>query len=177
NSITMKSNFLIIGGAVLLFTTSCKSKEQKDAKDSLNKIEKTVQENSPAKTDDKEKTNTGSPNIPQDIKNILGEWTLVKRFRDENGNHKIEEEDKKAEIPGVELFMKLNADGTCKFETVMDGTYKIITEEDGRKWIAIQDMQGTQYPPQLYINSVSENELVINVVQGGGSQFDIFKRP
>lgn len=172
----MKTSFLITFIAVILVAAlSCKSKEQKDAENYMNKIEKTMKENSPANTDDKQKTPTGSPNIPKEIENILGEWTLVKRFRDENGNHKIEEEDEKTLIPGVELYMKLNADGTCKFETVMDGTYKIITEEDGRKRVAIQDLHGTEYPPQLYILSVSETELVINVVQGG-SQFDIFKR-
>jgi len=159
----MKANLLtLIFGVVLLFTTSCKSKE-------------TVKENSPANTDDKQKANAGSPNIPPDIKNILGEWTLVKRFGDHNGNHKIDEDEEKKLIPDVESYMKLNADGTCKFETVMDGTYQIITEDDGRKRIAIQDMHGTEYPPYLYIISVSESELVINV-EYGGSQFDIFKR-
>ena len=170
----MTTNFLIIfGGALLLITASCKSKEQQDVENYREKIEKTTKENSPANTDE---TKGGPFKIPQGMETIVGEWKLTKRFRDENGNHKIEEEDKKAEITGVDLFMKLNADGTCKFETLMDGTYEIITEDDGRKWIAIKDLQGTEYPPQLFINSVGENELVINRIQGGGSQFDIFKR-
>jgi hypothetical protein len=172
----MKTNFfMVIIITIIVAAASCKSKSQRDAENYMNQIEKTTKENSPAKTDDKQKANAGSPNIPQDIKNIVGEWTLVKRLRDENGNHKIEEEDEKAQIPDVESYMKLNADGTCKFQTVMDGTYEIITEEDGRKRIAIQDLHGDKYPPYLYILSVSETELIINV-ELGGSGFDIFKR-
>ena len=170
----MTTKFLIvIGGAVMLIMASCKNKEQQDAENNMKATDKTMKENSPANTTE---SKAGSFTIPQGMENIVGEWTLTKRFRDENGNHKIEEEDKKAEITGVDLFMKLNADGTCKFETLMDGTYEIITEDDGRKWIAIKDLQGTEYPPQLFIHSVGENELVINNVQGGGSHFDIFKR-
>ena len=170
----MTTNFLVVfGGAVLLIMASCKSKEQQDAENYKKTIEKKMKENSPANP---EETKGGSFNIPQGMENIVGEWTLAKRFRDENGNHKIELQDEKAEIYPGELIMKFNRDGTCKFETVMDGVYEIITEGDGRKWIAIKDLQGTEYPPQLFINSVSENELVINRVQGGGSQFDIFKR-
>jgi hypothetical protein len=79
-------------------------------------------------------------------------------------------------MPGVKNYMKLNADGTCKFETVMDGKYEIVTAEDGRKKLAIQDMAGTKYPTSLYIVSVSQNELVLNTV-AGGSGFEIYKRP
>ncbi len=172
----MKTNFLItICGAVLLFTASCKSKAEKEAEDYMNKIEKTVKENSPPNTDDMQKANAGSPNIPHDIKNILGEWTLVRILRDDNGNHKIDEEEEKTAIANTG-YMKLNADGTCKFQTVMDGTYEIITEDDGEKRLAIQDMAGTEYPMRLYIVSVTENDLVINTVMGG-SGFEIYKRP
>ena len=143
--------------------------------DYMNKIEKTVKENSPANTDDKQKPKAGSPDIPRDMKNILGEWTLVRILRDDNGNHKIDEDEEKTAIENTG-YMKLNADGTCKFQTVMDGTYEIITDEDGRKRIAIQDMAGTEYPMQLYIVSVTENDLVINTV-AGGSGFEIYKRP
>lgn len=173
----MKKKFFIpVISAVLITIISCKSKAQKDAEDYMNKIEKTMKENSPANTDDKQKPKVGSPGVTKDIENILGEWTLVKRLRDDNGNHKIDEEDEKAVIPDVELYMKLNADGTCKFATVMDGTYEIITTEDGRKKIAIKDLHGTEYSIDLYIVSVTENDLVINTYSGGWG-FDIFKRP
>lgn len=172
----MKTNLLItICGAVLLFTASCKSKAQKDAKDHMDEIEKTLTENSPASIDDKQKANAGSPNIPQDLKNILGEWELVRTLRDDNGNHIIDEDEEKTAIANTG-YMKLNADGTCKFQTVMDGTYEIVTGEDGRKKLAIQDLYGTEYPMSLYIVSVTENDLVINTV-AGGSGFEIYKRP
>jgi len=172
----MKTIFFTTVISMLLTITSCKSKEQKDAEDYMNKINKTVKENSPASTEDNQKPKTGSLNIPQDMKNILGEWRLVKKLRDENGNHKIDADEENAEIKSNN-YMKFNADGTCKFEELMDGTYEIITEEDGRKKISIHDLQGTAYPFSLYILSVTENDLVINAIMGGGSQFDIYKRP
>lgn len=160
---------------MLITVISCKSKAQKDAEDYKNKIEKTVKENSPANTDDKQKLKTESANIPNDMKNILGEWSLVRILRDDNGNHKIDEDEEKTAIANTG-YMKLNANGTCKFQTVMDGTYEIVTEEDGRKNLAIQDLAGTKYPMRLYVVSVTENELVLNTV-AGGSGFEIYKRP
>jgi len=172
----MKTNFfMVIIITIIVAAASCKSKAQKDAEDYMNKIEKTVKENSPASTDDKQKAKAGSPDIPQDMKSILGEWRLFKKIRDDNGNNKIDADEENAEIKSNN-YMKFNADGTCKFEEVMDGTYKIITEDDGRKKISIHNLDGTPYPPRLYIYSVTENELVINGILGG-SQFDKYKRP
>jgi hypothetical protein len=167
--------FTTIIAAMLITVISCKSKSQKEAEDYMNKIEKTVKENSPATTDDKQQSKAESPNIPQDMKNILGEWSLVRILRDDNGNHKIDGDEEKTAIANTG-YMKLNADGTCKFQTVMDGTYKIITEEDGKKNLAIQDLQGTKYPMKLYVVSVTEKDLVLNTV-AGGSGFEIYKRP
>ena len=173
----MKSILLIIAIATLtIANVSCKSKAQKDAGDYKNKIDKMVKENSPANADDKQKSKTGAINVPNDIKNIIGEWRLVRKLRDDNGNHKIDEDEQNAEIKSNN-YMKFNADGTCKFEEIMDGTYEIITEDDGRKRVSIRDMKGTAYPFRLYILSVTENDLVINSILGGGSQFDIYKRP
>lgn len=163
----MKTIFFTTVIAAMLLTVSCKSKEEKDAE--------TVKENSSANTDDK-KPKAELSNIPQGMENILGEWTLVKRLRDDNGDHKIDEDEEKAVIE-TKNYMKLNADGSCKYETVMDGRYKIVTEEDGRKKLDFFDMSGTKFPPDLYIMSVNENELMININQGGGSQFEIYKRP
>ncbi len=141
-----------------------------DNKDGQNTTASATTENTAATT-----AKPVAVSIPVGMENIVGEWGLVKRLRDDNGNHKIDAEEESTAIPGVESYLKFNADGTCKFETVMDGTYEIITEEDGRKSIAIQDLNGTKYPIKLYINSVTENELVINTVYGG-SGFDVFKR-
>jgi hypothetical protein len=156
----MKTGFFSMVTVVLLITViSCTSKTEK------------VPE---ANTDEQQKPTAGSPVITKEMENILGEWTLVKVLRDDNGNHKIDEEEEKTAIPNTG-YMKLNADGTCKFQTVMDGTYEIVTEADGRKRLAIHEMSGTQYPISLYIVSVSENELVINTV-AGGSGFEVYQR-
>ena len=167
--------FKTIIAAILITVISCKSKSQNDAEDYKNKIEETMKENSPANPDDEKKPKAGSPDIPKDMENILGEWALVRILRDDNGNHIIDGDEEKTAIANTG-YMKLNADGTCKFQTVMDGTYKIITEEDGRKNLAIQDLQGTKYPMRLYVVSVTEKDLVLNTV-AGGSGFEIYKRP
>ena len=167
---------IITIAVITIATLSCKSKAQKNAEDYMNKIEKTMNEN-PVKTDDQQKPKTGFFTIPAGMENILGEWKLIKKLRDDNGNHKIDaEEEENAEVKSNN-YMKFNADGTCKFEELMDGTYEIITEEDGRKKISIHDMKGTAYPFSLHILSVTENDMVINSIVGGGSQFDIYKRP
>jgi hypothetical protein len=167
-------NFFIAIISIVFVAASCKSKAQKDAEKYMNEIEKTVKENSPA-NDDNQKTNAASPNIPDDLKNIIGEWNLVRTLRDDNGNHVIDGDEEKTAIENSG-YMKLNADGTCKFQTVMDGTYKIITEEEGRRNLAIQDLQGTKYPMKLFIVSVTDQDLVLNTVLGG-SGFEIYKRP
>jgi hypothetical protein len=164
----MKTIFFITAiAAMLISVISCNSSD---------KSGKALEGNSQENTDAKQTSTAASVSIPNDMKNILGEWTLIKQLRDDNGNHKIDGDEEKTAMPGVKNYMKLNADGTCKFETVMDGKYEIVTAEDGRKKLAIQDMAGTKYPTSLYIVSVSQNELVLNTV-AGGSGFEIYKRP
>ena len=153
---------------ILIAAVSCNSNEQKEPI--------TNDGNQAANNDDNQKPANGSADIPAEMKNILGEWKLDRRLRDDNGNHKVDAEEEKTAIPNVEMELKLNADGTCKFETVMDGTYKLVPAQDGRTMLAIKDLSGTAYPITQYINSVTEKELVINTV-GGGSGFDIYKRP
>ena len=162
----MKKILFTIVIAMTATIISCNSSEQKDTKDGLDKTEK---------KEDQPKANASSSKIPDDMKPILGEWKLDQHFRDDNGNHKIDEGEEKAVLGGTN-YMKLNADGTCKYETVMDGKYEIVTEDEGRKKLIFYDMSGNKYPMSLYINSVNENELIINVV-AAGSQFEIYKRP
>lgn len=172
----MKTTFISIIIALLIPFFSCKSKAQKEAQDHMDSIEKMMKENSPESTDGKQQSTGASTVIPADMQNLLGEWTLVRRLRDDNGNGIIDGEEEKTAIPDVKNYLKFNADGTCKFETLMDGKYKIVTAEDGRKKIVIHDLNGTEYPFDLYIVSVTENELVINSVYGG-SGLEVFKRP
>ena len=153
---------------ILVAAVSCNSNEQKEPT--------TNTENKAANPDDNQKPVNGSADISAEMKNILGEWKLDRRLRDDNGNHKVDAEEEKTAIPDVEMELKLNADGTCKFETVMDGTYKLVPGEDGRTLLEIKDLSGTAYPIKQYINLVTEKELVINTVKGG-SGFDIYKRP
>ena len=171
----MKKFFIPFTAILLVVAASCKSKEQKAAEDYMNKINETVKENSPANTSDQKQPTAGSPNIPVDMKNILGEWSLVRVLRDDNGNHIIDGDEEKTARENTG-YMKLNSDGTCKFQTVMDGTYEIVSGDDGRKKLAIQDLQGTKYPISLYIVSVTEKDLVLNTI-AGGSGFEVFKRP
>jgi Tfp pilus assembly protein PilP len=71
----MKTNFFItVILAMLIAFMSCKSKAQKDAEDYMNKIERTVKENSPA--DNQQKTSTGPFVIPEGMENIVGEWEI-----------------------------------------------------------------------------------------------------
>lgn len=153
---------------ILIAAISCNGNEQRD--------QTTSSENQAANPDNNQKPANGSADIPAEMKNILGEWKLDKRLRDDNGNHKVDTEEEKTAIPNVEMELRLNADGTCKFETVMDGTYKLVPGEGGRMMLEIKDLSGTPYPIAQYINSVTEKELVINTV-AGGSGFDIYKRP
>ena len=164
----MKKILGAIIAITLIAAVSCNSNGQKEPT--------TNNENKAANPDDNQKPTSGSADIPPEMKNILGEWKLDRRLRDDNGNHKVDAEEEKTAIPNVEMELKLNADGTCKFETVMDGTYKLVPGEDGRTMLAIKDLSGAPYPIQQYINSVTEKELVINTV-AGGSGFDIYKRP
>ena len=168
----MKNNFLVVIGMILIVAASCKSKAQKDAEKYQNEINKMMEENSPAKTAD----NQNASSVPTEMKNILGEWTLDRTLRDDNGNHIIDGDEEKTAIINPGGYMRLNADGTCKFESVMDGTYEIITEADGRKRLAIKDLAGTKYPMSQFIVSVTDKELVINNI-AGGSGFDVYKRP
>ena len=162
----MKTTCLPIIIAILITTLSCNNKSQNNAQE--DQTETVVK-------DDRQQPKASSSNIPSDMQNILGEWKLDRKLRDDNGNGKIDGEEEKTAITDAENYLKFNANGTCKFEAVMDGKYEIITAEDGRKRIVIHDMAGTKYPFQLYVVSVSEKELVINTVLGG-SGFEIYKR-
>jgi len=172
----MKANFLTtIASAILLFTTSCKSKSQKDAQAYMDQVEKTMKENSP--NTGEQKTNRPLVPVPNDIKNIVGEWELVKFLPDHNGNHKIDPDEDKDASSLMKDYLRLNTDGTCEYTIAkMEGTYEIITKDDGRKKIMMYDRVGGETTSGRYILSVTDNELIINRIALGGSQFEVFKR-
>jgi hypothetical protein len=170
----MKTCFLMLIIALLMATASCKSKAQKDAEDYMNKIEKTVKENSPA-TDAQQKTNAAAP-IPEDMKNIVGEWEMTKVFGDHNGNHVVDADEEKDGTTNMEDYLELNADGTCKYTAFkLEGRYEIVTKDNGRKKLVMYDRTDTETNKGRYIVSVTDKELVLNIIMGG-SDFEVFKR-
>jgi hypothetical protein len=169
----MKTNsFLLIITTMLLTATSCKTKAQKDAEDYMSKIEKTMKENSPAKTG-KQK---GSGTIPAGMENILGEWELIKIVGDHNGNHVIDAEEDKNAITDMKDYLRLNSNGTCEYSIAkMKGSFDIVTKDDGKKRLTMYDGVGAEINHGRYIISVTDKELVINRLMGG-SDFEVFKR-
>ena len=173
----MKANFLLIPASSLLIAiSSCKSKSQKDAQDYMDKINKTVKENSPATSESEQKTNKGPFSIPQGLEKIVGEWELVKVFTDKNSNHQVDEGEDTGVPTQMKDFLRLNANGTCEYTIAkLEGHYKIETKEDGKKRLTMYDQTGSETTSGRYIISVSDDELVINRMYGG-SDFEIFKR-
>jgi hypothetical protein len=172
----MKANFLMtIVVPMLIVAASCKSKTQKDAEKSINKIEDTAKENSVAKTDE-QKASGGSGTIPQGMENIVGEWELIKVIADRNDSHIIDADEDKEAITTMKDYLKLNADGTCEYTIAkLEGRYEIVTREDGRQRLVMYDRTGTETTSGRYILSVTDKELVINRILGG-SDFEVFKR-
>jgi hypothetical protein len=172
----MKTSVSVTVMAVLLIiAASCKSKAQRDAEDYMNKINQTVKENSPA-ADAGQKPLTASHTIPPEMKNILGEWELVKVIGDHNGNHVIDPDEDKDATTNMEDYLKLNSDGSCEYTAVkLEGRYEIITKDDGRRKLVMYDRTGTEANSGRYILSVTDKELVFNRIMGG-SDFEVFKR-
>ena len=160
----MKSIFFMIMVALIVgVDASCNSKAQKDA------------DSSSANTSD-QKATAESPKVPQGMENILGEWNLVKIIADNNGDHKIDPDEDAKAITTMQDYLKLNANGTCEYTIAkLEGRYEIVTAEDGRKKLVMQDRTGTETNRGRYVISVTENELVINRILSG-SDFEVFKR-
>lgn len=171
----MKIRFLlIVPAALMLFTVSCKSKSA--AQEYKDKIDQMVKENSPAQTDDQQKTNKQLAPLPEDMKKIIGEWELVKIFSDNNGNHVVDAGEDDDATSNLKDFLKLNADGSCEYSLAkLEGTYEIVTKENGRKRLTMYDRTGGETSSGRYIVSVTDTELVINRLMGG-SDFEVFKR-
>lgn len=173
----MKTKFFIkIVAVMVIAAASCKSKAQRDAENYMNKIKKTMKENSPAKTDDQQKTNAESGTVPQGMENIVGEWELIKVIADRNDNHKIDADEQKDAITTMKDYMKLNANGTCEYTIArLEGRYEIVSQSDGRKKLIMYDRTGSETNRGRYLLSVTAHELVINRILSG-SDFEVFKR-
>jgi len=167
----MKIIFLMtITASMLMVTTFCKSKSQKDAEKYMNKSEDTLKKNS------EQNANAGSGTIPRGMENIVGEWELIKVIADRNDSHIIDADEDKDAITTVKDYLKLNANGTCEYTIAkLEGRYEIVTKEDGKKKLVMYDKTGTETTSGRYIISVTDKELVINRIMGG-SDFEVFKR-
>jgi hypothetical protein len=171
----MKTNFFIsVILAMLIAVISCKSKARKDAKGYMNKIEKTVKENSPA--DNQQKTSTGPFVIPEGMENIVGEWKLTSIVIDKNANDKIEDDEKSGAIIQANDYMKLNSDGTAVFSQIkMKGHYQIKPNSDGTsKYLNLFDKTDSKYSKGEIV-SVTNNELIL-LSNFSGSSFYVWKR-
>ncbi len=171
----MKTIFFIpVIAAIAIVVVSCKSKAQKDAADYMNKIEKTVKENSPA--DNQQKTNTAPFVIPEGMDDIVGEWKLASIIIDKNANDKIEDEERADPFTQSNDYMKLNRDGTAVFSQVkMKGHYQIKPNSDGtRKYLNLFDKTASKYSKGEIV-SVTKNELIL-LSKFSGSSFYIWKR-
>ena len=173
NHTDMKIIFIPFISIVLSVSVSCKSKAQKDAQAHMDNIEKAMKENSPQKNDERPTGTTTSPNIPQGLESLIGEWELVKFISDRNGNSKIDPEEEsqgKLERPD---YLKFNADGTCEYSPVkIPARYVIETKDDGRKSLVIYDPTGPEVATR-YVMSVTDKELVVYRVV---DSFEIFRR-
>ena len=173
----MKTNFLVtIMAAMLMTTVSCKSKAQKEAEDYMNKIQKTVKENSPSSNNAQQKTVASSGTIPAGMENIVGEWELTKVIADHNGNHVIDADEEKDARTNMQDNLEFDSDGTYKYTVVkLEGRYEIVTKNNGRKKLITYDGTGAETNKGGYIVSVTDKELVLNIIMGG-SDFEVFKR-
>ena len=161
--------------AVVIATTmisSCKSKSQQEAQDYRDRIEKTVQENSPSAA---ATSQNKSFVLPAGLEKIVGDWQLTRVVADDNENHVVDGEEEKDAVTGMPDLLILNADGSC-FYTVarLEGRYEIVSSEKGRK-LVMYDRLGDEINKGRYILSVTADELVINRLLGG-SDFEIFRR-
>ena len=168
----MKTIFsMTIVVAILVTAASCKSKSQKDAEKYMNEIDKTMKENSPAKTDDQQKTNSGSAAVPQGMENIVGEWELVGFVNDINDNRQVDEVERKdLKQATYKGYMKLNNDGSGLFTTAeMEGRYEV----NEKKILDWYDRANGRHRVGTII-SVTKEEL--HIKEPGGYGLFIWKR-
>jgi hypothetical protein len=158
---------------MMITVLSCKSKEQKDAQNYMDQVEKTMKEN-PVKTDE-QKTSSGSFTIPSEMADIVGEWELVGFTGDTNDNLQIDEEERKnLKTPAYKDYMKLDSDGSGLFTIgKMEGRYEIKKESNGRSVMKWYDKGNGEHRIGS-VMKVSKEELTIK--EPGGNGLFLWKR-
>ena len=138
--------------------------------------EKQIADNSSVEKKE-ESNNTSSPSGD----GIVGTWKLHLDAFDQNENQELEDEERKKGVPNNNM-LQFNADGTCRIQNMFSGTYT-IKEEGGKKILTVQrkKVEGEETedprPDKYYIKSVTKDELVLLLIDGGGTTtFWIFKR-
>ena len=173
----MSTNFfIVIITAILIATTSCKSKEQKDAEKYMSMIQQTMNENTPELQDEQGNAKAGSAAIPQDMKNIVGEWELVSSVVDTNDNMEIDEEERpKLKPVTIKDYMKLNSDGSGLFTVAeMEGRYEITDGGSrGKKRLTWYDKANGPHKVGTIIKVTKEE---LHIKEPGGWGLFLWKR-
>lgn len=167
-----KNSFVVIIIAISIAILSCKSKEQKDAEKYMSMIQQTMNENTPEEGSEK----TGSAAIPQEMKNIVGEWELVSSIVDTNDNMEIDEEERPKLKPVMyKDYMKLNSDGSGLFTVAqMEGRYEITDGGSrGKKRLTWYDKANGPHKVGTII-TVTKDEL--HIKEPGGWGLFLWKR-
>src|SRR5688572_22648062 len=129
----MKSSLLLAAVAsVLIIASSCKSKSQKEAEKYMSDVEKVMKENSPESADEKPTVATA---LPEEMKDILGEWELQGFIGDRNDNLLLDDDERRDLKPAsFKDYMRFNKDGTGEFTVArMEGRYEAKPAESGGK--------------------------------------------
>jgi len=91
---------------------------------------------------------------------ILGKWRLTWQAFDENGNKKLDEEERKKAFPNF-YFYQFNADGSCLVQN-LKGHYEIKEEGGKKKLSTYADIEGSTELIGVYtILSVNKDELLL----------------
>ena len=161
---------------VFIAVISCKSKEQKEAENYMKKINETVKENSPSRSDDQQSANSVQATLPNRMESIIGEWKLTMMIIDKNANNKIDDDEKADPITQANDYMKLNNDESAIFSQVkMNGRWEIKPSSDGEhQYLNLFDKTDSKYSKGRII-SVTKTELTL-LSKSSGSTFSIWKR-
>ena len=165
----MNTNYLIV--AIFIAIASCKSKEQKDAEKYMSMIQQTMKENTPEQTD--EQRNAA---VPENMKDIVGEWELVSSIVDTNDNMEIDEEERpKLKPVTIKDYMKLNADGSGLFTVAeMEGRYEITNDGSrGKQRLTWYDKANGPHKVGTIIKVTKEE---LHIKEPGGWGLFLWKR-
>ena len=170
----MKSSLLVVSVAsVLIIASSCKSKSQREAEKYMSDVEKVMKENSPESADEKPTVATA---LPEDMKDILGEWELQGFIGDRNDNLLLDDDERRDLKPAsFKDYMRFNKDGTGEFTVArMEGRYEAKPKESGGKpYLTWYDSANGPHKIGTFL-SVTKDELLIK--EPGGNGLFLWKR-